>query len=127
MREFDDELSTTALISIVYPLGPAAIILMPMIVGGVVGEFGFSEQRAGTIALATAYQMGVIAKLDTQGRYLVMITAFQGLGAAVGPSVAAALINGNDYSGINLAAATGNVVSIGLFLFIIIRSRQLTE
>lgn len=77
--------------------------------------------------LATAYQMGVIAKLDTQGHYLVMITAFQGLGAAVGPSVAAALISGSDYRGINLAAALGNVISIAMFFFIIYRSRQLME
>ena len=74
--------------------------------------------------IATAYQMGAIAKLDTRGRYLVMITAFQGLGAAVGPSVAAALISNGDYSGINIAAGLGNIVSIALFVFIIYRSRQ---
>ena len=68
--------------------------------------------------------MGVIAKLDTRGSYLVMITAFQGLGAAVGPSVAAALVNGSDYSGINAAAAAGNIASIAMFLFIIYRCRH---
>ncbi len=49
-NQFDDGLSTTLLISIVYPLGPAAMILMPMIVGGVIESYGFSEQQAGTIA-----------------------------------------------------------------------------
>ncbi len=49
-RSFDHKLSTTFLISIVYPLGPAAIILMPMLVGGVIDDFGFSEQQAGYLA-----------------------------------------------------------------------------
>ena len=31
-------------------MGPAAIILMPMLVGGVIDDFGFSEQQAGYIA-----------------------------------------------------------------------------
>ncbi|MGB5104189.1 MAG: hypothetical protein WBO04_12865, partial [Steroidobacteraceae bacterium] len=43
-------MSTTFLVSTVYPLGPAAIILMPMLVGGVIDDFGFSEQQAGYIA-----------------------------------------------------------------------------
>ena len=49
-NQFDHSLSTTLLISIIYPLGPAAIILMPMIIGGVIDTFGFSEQQAGAIA-----------------------------------------------------------------------------
>jgi len=53
MRErnrFDDRLSTTLLVCLVYPLGPAAIILMPMIVGGLIDSYGFSEQDAANIA-----------------------------------------------------------------------------
>jgi len=34
----------------VYPIGPAAIILMPMLVGGLIDDLGFSEQQAGYIA-----------------------------------------------------------------------------
>ena len=49
-RVFDNKLSTVFFISIVYPLGPAAIILMPMLVGGVIDGYGFSEQQAGYIA-----------------------------------------------------------------------------
>ena len=33
-----------------YPVGPAAIILMPMIVGGLIDSYQFSEQQAGNIA-----------------------------------------------------------------------------
>ncbi len=35
---------------LLYPVGPAAIILMPMIVGGLIDSYGFSEQQAGNIA-----------------------------------------------------------------------------
>jgi predicted MFS family arabinose efflux permease len=34
----------------VYPIGPAAIILMPMLVGGLIDDLGLSEQQAGYIA-----------------------------------------------------------------------------
>ncbi len=35
---------------LLYPVGPAALILMPMIVGGLIDTYGFSEQQAGNIA-----------------------------------------------------------------------------
>ena len=50
MRPFDHKLSTVFLVSMVYPLGPAALILMPMLVGGVIDDFGFTEQQAGYMA-----------------------------------------------------------------------------
>jgi len=75
--------------------------------------------------VAVSYQMGAIAKLDVRGRYLVMMTAAQGLGAAFGPAVAAALIrDGNDYSAIMHMAALLLLISTLLFLFIIYRSRH---
>ncbi len=49
-NNFDHKLSTTLVVSVVYPLGPAAIILMPMIVGGLIDGYGFTEQQAGTLA-----------------------------------------------------------------------------
>ena len=76
--------------------------------------------------LGVSYQMGAIAKIDIKGRYLVLMTAAQGLGAAFGPSLAAALIRaGDDYTGINLMAAICCLLSTLLFFFIIQRSRQL--
>ena len=47
---FDHGMPMTSLISLVYPLGPAAVILMPLIVGGVIDDYGFSEQQAGLVA-----------------------------------------------------------------------------
>ena len=43
--EIDHSLRQTTLISAIYPVGPAAIILMPLIVGGLVDSCGFSEHR----------------------------------------------------------------------------------
>ena len=74
--------------------------------------------------LGVSYQMGAIAKLDIKGRFLVLMSAAQGLGAAFGPSIAAALIQGEDYSRINFMAAFCCVLSILVFIFIVQRSRD---
>ncbi|MEJ8566988.1 MFS transporter [Elongatibacter sediminis] len=75
--------------------------------------------------LANSYQLGVISKIDIRGQYMVLVTGFQGLGAAVGPGIAAALIAEGDYTRINAMAAMFCVVSIFLFFFIIYRTRHL--
>jgi predicted MFS family arabinose efflux permease len=75
--------------------------------------------------MANSYQLGVIAKMDIKGQFLVLVTGFQGLGAAVGPAVAASLISDGDYSGINLVAAVSCVASIAMFFYIIYRTRHL--
>lgn len=72
----------------------------------------------GLYVMATAYQLGVIAQLDSKGKFIVVMTALQGLGAALGPSIAAGLISDGDYSGINMAAAATLIVSLGLFLYL---------
>ncbi len=96
-----------------------------------IGEFGAATFFVSTgvfqalFIVAVSYQMGAIAHLDIRGRYLVMMTAAQGLGAAFGPAIAAALIRADDdYSGIMQMAALFCVVSTLLFLFIIYRSRN---
>ncbi len=78
--------------------------------------------------VAVSYQMGAIAKLDVNGQFLVIMTGAQGLGAAIGPAVAAALITEKgDYAGIMLMAALFCFVSTLLFFFIIYRSRSVAE
>ena len=89
-----------------------------------VGQFSAWSFYAGACAyqglyvMATSYQLGVIAHLDSKGKFIVVMTALQGLGAALGPSIAAGLINEGDYSGINTAAAVTLIVSLGLFLYL---------
>ena len=61
-----------------------------------VGQFSAWAFYAGACAyqglyvMATSYQLGVIAHLDSKGKFIVVMTALQGLGAALGPSIAAA-------------------------------------
>jgi len=89
-----------------------------------VGQFSAWSFYAGACAyqglyvMATSYQLGVIAHLDSKGKFIVVMTALQGLGAALGPSIAAGLINEGDYSGINTAAAATLIISLGLFLYL---------
>ena len=89
-----------------------------------VGQFSAWSFYAGACAyqglyvMATSYQLGVIAHLDSKGKFIVVMTALQGLGAALGPSIAAGLINEGDYSGINTAAAVTLIVSLCLFLYL---------
>lgn len=75
--------------------------------------------------MGVSYQMGAIAKIDVKGKYLVLMTAAQGLGTAFGPGIAASLINEGDYSGVNMLAAACLLASTLLFLYIIYRSRNL--
>ena len=53
----------------------------------------------------------------------MLVTGFQGLGAAIGPAAAAGLISDGDYSQINLVGALSCAASILMFLFIIYRTR----
>ncbi|GIK35977.1 MAG: hypothetical protein AMXMBFR45_02710 [Gammaproteobacteria bacterium] len=72
--------------------------------------------------VAVSYQMGAVAKLDVRGRFLVMMTGAQGLGAAVGPALAAELIGaGSDYGGVIRMAAAFCTLSTLVFLFIVYR------
>jgi len=75
--------------------------------------------------LAVSYQLGVIAKIDLKGNFLVLVTGFQGLGAAVGPGIAASLITDGDYSRINQLATVSCLASILMFFFIIHRTRSI--
>jgi len=94
-----------------------------------VGQFSSFAFYAGACAyqglyvMATSYQLGVIATLDEKGKFIVIMTALQGLGAAVGPSAAAWLLSQNDYAAINWAAAAALIVSLGMFLAIILLSK----
>ncbi len=81
----------------------------------------------GLYIIATSYMLGVIAKLDGGGKYVVIMNAMLGIGVAVGPSIAAALIRAGDYGGINLAAALGILATLVLFLYIIRQSRNITN
>ncbi|MSQ99088.1 MAG: MFS transporter [Xanthomonadales bacterium] len=75
--------------------------------------------------VANSYQLGVISKIDIRGNFLVLVTGFQVLGAALGPGIAAKLIDNGDYSRINQMAGAFCFVSILMFFFIIYRTRHI--
>jgi len=112
---------------------PLAVVLFGqcLVLWMLVGKFGSLTFFVGAgifqalFMIGVAYQMGAIAKIDVKGKYLVLMTAAQGLGAAFGPGIAAALIQGDDYSAINLMAAVCSLVSFLIFFLIIYRSRNL--
>jgi MFS family permease len=89
-----------------------------------IGQFSSLAFYAGACAyqglyvMATSYQLGVVATLDKKGKFIVIMTALQGLGAALGPSIAASLVSNGDYSALNWAAAGALVFSLGLFLML---------
>ncbi len=76
--------------------------------------------------IATCYLLGAIAVMDHNGKYVVLMNGFLAIGAAMGPSIAAAMITDDSYYGINLMAVTGFALCIGIFLFIIHRTQHLT-
>lgn len=98
-----------------------------------VGRFSSFEFFVGAglfqalFVLANSYQLGVISKIDVKGSSLVLVTGFQGLGAGIGPGVAALLIEGESYVRINQVSALACVVGIVMFLFIIQRTRHLAS
>lgn len=111
---------------------PLLIVLVGQVASlfAVLGDFGPAAYFLSTGAfqalfiVGVSYQMGAIAKLDVRGRFLVMMTAAQGLGSALGPAVAALLIGeGGNYDGVMQMAALACLVSTLLFLFVIWRSR----
>ena len=87
-------MATTLLVCAVYALGPAATILMPMIVGGLIDGYGYTEQQAGNIA------------------------ALEGLGLVAASVLAAAWIRRLSWTRALLASFLGyaalNVVSAGV-------------
>ena len=88
-RQFDDGWRTTLLASLLYPIGPAAIVLMPMIVGGLIDTYGFSEQEAANIAALEGMGLVVssvlaalwIRKVSWVGALVVAFLAYAALNA----------------------------------------------
>jgi MFS family permease len=114
-------------------VAPLALALLGqmLVLWLLVGQFTTFEFYLGAglfqalFVLANSYQLGVISRIDIRGNFLVLVTGFQGLGAAVGPGIAAALIDDGDYSRINQMAALFCLVSIAIFFFIIYRTRHI--
>ena len=67
----------------------------------------------------TAYQMALVAMLDRAGRYVVLVPAAQGIGAVIGPALAAVLIGDGSYLPVNFMAGGFILLSIVLFVAVL--------
>jgi hypothetical protein len=62
------------------------------------------------------YQLAVIATADESGRCIAVAGAFQMVGGAMGPALAALLIVPGSFLAVNVLAAASAILSFGLFL-----------
>ena len=74
---------------------------------------------------ALPYQIGIIAKSDTAGRYFVLLPAFQAAGAAAGPYVAGLLSVDHSYTRIYFVFIASVAVSFVGYALIAARLRSL--
>lgn len=82
---------------------------------GVVG-LGF------TVGLVMPYQMAALAALDREGRFVVLITAAQGIGSAMGPVLGGAMVDAGGLGYLVITAAA--VLVAGAMLFGVITSDE---
>ena len=68
---------------------------------------------------ANAYQIALVARLDTGGRFVVLVPAAQGIGAMAGPAIAAVFIQGDYYLPVNIMAIICFIFSLFLFLIVL--------
>ncbi|MEH6589463.1 MAG: MFS transporter [Halioglobus sp.] len=85
-------------------------------------EFGWGQFALLTALLSfvwnfvLAYQMGIVAGLDRDGRYAVLIPAAQACGAMLGPAAGGLIITTGGYSILLAFAAAGALVATLIFL-----------
>lgn len=71
---------------------------------------------------AIPYQMTATANADPSGRLIVLATAFQGAGAALGPGLVAWLIEPSTFSAVYLIAAACSIACLFVFSMVIHRT-----
>ncbi|MCP3986785.1 MAG: MFS transporter [bacterium] len=65
-----------------------------------------------------AFQLGLATELDTHGRFLVLVPAFQAAGNTLGPALAASLLSGQGYLPANWLGGLCCVTSFAVFFFL---------
>jgi len=71
-----------------------------------------------TIGFVLPYQMGTLAVLDTEGRFVVLITAAQGIGSAAGPALGGVAFDTGGLQSLVIVAVVVLVLGAVLFLSI---------
>jgi len=68
---------------------------------------------------AYPYQMAAISMADSSGRFVALIAAAQGIGAALGPGLAGSMAAGGSYTGVYIMSAVCVVVSLVMFQWLV--------
>lgn len=71
-----------------------------------------------TIGFVLPYQMGALAALDAEGRFVVLISAAQGIGSAAGPALGGAAVDAGGLQSLLITAVVALVIGAILFLSI---------
>ncbi|MGH8222846.1 MAG: MFS transporter [Woeseiaceae bacterium] len=71
-----------------------------------------------TIGFVLPYQMGTLAALDAEGRFVVLITAAQGIGSAAGPALGGAAVAAGGLRSLVITATLAMALGVILFLSI---------
>ncbi|MCP5060547.1 MAG: MFS transporter [bacterium] len=90
----------------------AAILALPLELSGFIAATALFSVFWN---IGGAFQLGLAAKLDTDGRYLVLAPAFQAAGNTLGPAVAASLLSGQGYQPVNWLGGLCCVASFAAF------------
>jgi len=77
-----------------------------------------------TIGFVLPYQMGTLAALDAEGRFVVLIAAAQGIGSAAGPALGGAAIAAGGLQSLVITATLA--VALGVILFLSIPGDEKT-
>ena len=68
-----------------------------------------------TIGFVLPFQMGALAALDTAGRFVVLITAAQGIGSAIGPVLGGVAVDTGGLRALLIAAVAALVIAAIIF------------
>jgi len=72
-----------------------------------------------TVGFVLPYQMGALAVLDQEGRFVVLISAAQGIGSAIGPALGGAVVDMGGLGSLVITAAVALLLGAVLFAAIV--------
>lgn len=75
--------------------------------------------------LGIAYLLGLVAAVDAGQRLLMLVPCMEAIGISLGPAIAAAFISDSQYSPVYITAIIALIISSGLFIRVLSRSRGL--
>lgn len=97
------------------------MLLMMLAILALLGSASYWLYAAGivglgfTIGFVLPFQMGALAALDTAGRFVVLITAAQGIGSAIGPLLGGVAVDAGGLQALLIAAVSALAIAAIIF------------